>query len=96
MTEIVRDANDLNTFVWIDMEDHVTTDTTLTLYRDLAEQYEGGIGVCLQANLKRIPEDIECLASVPGKIRLVKGAYDEPKDIAYQSKESVNDAYQIC
>jgi proline dehydrogenase len=52
------------------------------------------MGLCLQANLKRTAADIERLADVPGKIRLVKGAYDEPPDIAYTDKPRVNEAYR--
>ena len=83
-------------FVWIDMEDHETTDVTLDAYEDLAREHDGGVGVCVQANLKRTPEDLERLADVPGKVRLVKGAYDEPAAIAHTEKARVNEAYRDC
>src|SRR5699024_4726268 len=54
------------------------------------------VGVCVQANLERTPEDLQRLADYPGKVRLVKGAYDEPDEIAHQGKEQVNDAYRDC
>ncbi|MDY7081735.1 MAG: proline dehydrogenase family protein, partial [Halobacteria archaeon] len=54
----------------------------------------GGVGVCVQANLKRTKEDLERLAPVPGKVRLVKGAYDEPSSLAYKKKDRVNRAYR--
>ena len=83
-------------FVWIDMEDHETTDVTLDAYEDLAREHGGNVGVCVQANLKRTPDDLERLADVPGKVRLVKGAYDEPKAIAYRDKARVDEAYRDC
>ncbi|EMA42487.1 proline dehydrogenase family protein [Halococcus saccharolyticus] len=82
-------------FVWIDMEDHPTTDATLDAYADHATEYER-VGVCIQANLKRTPEDLRRLADLPGKVRLVKGAYDEPAAIAHRKKPRVNEAYRDC
>ncbi|WP_433628552.1 proline dehydrogenase family protein [Halomicrococcus sp. NG-SE-24] len=92
MERIVDASGD--TFVWMDMEDHETTDATLDTYERLAHEHDGGVGVCVQANLKRTREDLERLADVPGKVRLVKGAYDEPEEIAYKDKERVNEAYR--
>jgi proline dehydrogenase len=91
---IVDFAADRDVFVWIDMEDHTTTDATLDAYEELAIRHEGGVGVCVQANLKRTGDDLERLADVPGKIRLVKGAYDEPKSVALTEKAAVNEAYR--
>ncbi|WP_440006702.1 proline dehydrogenase family protein [Halomicrococcus sp. SG-WS-1] len=92
MERIVDASGD--TFVWMDMEDHETTDATLDTYERLAHEHDGGVGVCVQANLERTREDLERLADVPGKVRLVKGAYDEPEEIAYRDKERVNEAYR--
>lgn len=94
VTRIVDHAAEKGVFVWIDMEDHTTTDDTLDVFEDLARKHEGGVGIAIQANLKRTREDLERLADVPGKIRLVKGAYDEPKEIAYKDKAEVNRAYK--
>jgi len=91
---IVDHAADRDLFVWIDMEDHTTTDATLDAYEELARKHEGGVGVCVQANLKRTAEDLERLADVPGKVRLVKGAYDEPESIALTEKADVDAAYE--
>ncbi|SFC54974.1 L-proline dehydrogenase [Halobiforma haloterrestris] len=87
---IVDAARDHGVFVWIDMEDHTTTDATLDAYEDLAREHDGGVGVCVQANLERTREDVERLADVPGKVRFVKGAYDEPADVAYTDAERVD------
>ena len=87
-------AADRGVFVWIDMEDHTTTDATLDIFEKLARKHEGGVGVCVQANLKRTDEDLERLADLPGKVRLVKGAYDPPAEVAYKEKSAVNAAYE--
>jgi proline dehydrogenase len=91
---IVDHAAEHEVFVWIDMENHKTTDVTIDAYEKCAHKYNGGVGICLQANLKRTHGDLERLANVPGKIRLVKGAYDEPKSIAYKDKSRVDEAYR--
>ncbi len=92
---IVAAAHERGVFVWFDMEDHTTTDATLDAYEALVTEY-GGVGVCVQANLKRTPDDLERLAPLPGKVRLVKGAYDEPAEIAHTSKAAVDAAYRDC
>ena len=94
VTDLVGHAADRDVFVWIDMEDHTTTDATLSCFESLATTHDGGVGVCVQANLTRTRSDVERLADVPGKVRFVKGAYDEPDDVAYQGKARVNEAYR--
>ncbi|SDJ48890.1 proline dehydrogenase family protein [Natronorubrum texcoconense] len=98
LEEVVAAAADHGVFVWIDMEDHTTTDVTLDAFEDLAREYgsddEYRVGVCVQANLKRTRADVERLADVPGKVRFVKGAYNEPDDISYSSSARVNHEYE--
>ncbi|WP_158058644.1 proline dehydrogenase family protein [Halorussus halophilus] len=94
MERITDAAAKKDVFVWIDMEDHETTDATLDTFEELTRKHEGGVGVCIQANLKRTEEDLKRLADLPGKVRLVKGAYDEPESIALKEKEEVNAAYR--
>lgn len=94
LERIVEHAARRDVFVWVDMEDHPTTDATLDAYEKLAMANPGLVGLCVQANLKRTEEDLKRLSDVPGKVRLVKGAYDEPKEIAYKKKEEVNRAYK--
>ena len=91
---VVTAAQDRGVFVWCDMEDATTTDATLSAFESLAREFGGGVGVCVQANLRRTHGDVERLADVPGKIRLVKGAYDEPADVAYRKRSAVNEAYR--
>ncbi|WP_152041440.1 proline dehydrogenase family protein [Salinigranum salinum] len=94
LDRIVDHAAAREVFVWIDMEDHTTTDVTLDAYERLARETDGMVGVCTQANLKRTGEDLQRLAPLPGKVRLVKGAYDEPKEIAYKKKSEVDRMYR--
>ncbi|NHN41902.1 proline dehydrogenase [Halorubellus sp. JP-L1] len=94
LERVVEAGDEHGVFVWVDMEDRHTTDATLDAFEDFARKYAGGVGLCVQANLKRTPEDLERLVDVPGKIRLVKGAYDEPKAVAYKQKAKVNEAYR--
>jgi proline dehydrogenase len=90
---VVERADDSDVFVWVDMEGHETTDATLDAFEENARAY-GDVGVCVQANLKRTEEDLRRLADLPGKVRLVKGAYDEPKRIAYRDKATVDEKYR--
>jgi len=81
-------------FVWIDMEDHDTVDVTLDAFERHARETDGNVGVCVQANLKRTGDILERLADSPGKVRLVKGAYDPPAEIAYKEKATVDEVYR--
>jgi len=93
LTRVVGAAADHGGFVWIDMEDHTTTDATIDAFEAQVRRYPE-VGLCLQANLKRTPDDLARLAALPGKVRLVKGAYDEPGEIAYTDKARIDDAYR--
>ncbi len=95
LASIVETAREEGVFLWIDMEDSTTTDATLDAFeRSVAEHPK--MGVCLQANLRRTPADIDRLAETGGSIRLVKGAYDEPLSTAYQGRAAVDAAYEDC
>jgi proline dehydrogenase len=94
LDRVLAHAAPRDVFVWLDMEDHTTTDTTLDAFERFARETDGGVGLCVQANLKRTPDDLERLAGLPGKVRLVKGAYDPPPSIALKGKEAVERAYR--
>ncbi len=93
LSRIVDRAGEADVFVWLDMEDHTTTDVTLDAFETEVRARDGGVGVCLQANLRRTPADLARLTDRPGKVRLVKGAYDPPADVALAGTE-VDDAYR--
>ncbi len=94
LASVVEVGTEYDRFVWIDMEDHTTTDATLDAFERHAVETDGGVGVCVQANLKRTVADLERLAGLPGKVRLVKGAYDEPAEIAHTSRAGIDGAYR--
>ena len=95
LSDLVETAHSHGVTVWLDMEEPTTTDATLDAFETLAKAHGGGIGVCVQADLKRTRADLERLVDVPGRIRLVKGgAYDVSETIAYQEKSRVNAAYR--
>ena len=75
------------------MEDSSTTDDTLRLYRELREEGHVNLGVVLQAMLRRTLTDIDALADLKPSVRLCKGIYVEPPEIAYQDYEAVRAAF---
>jgi proline dehydrogenase len=78
--------------LWIDMEESHYVDATLDLYRRVRAE-QAGVGVCLQAYLRRTPADIESVLLAGGSVRLVKGAYREPPAIAFPRKSQTDAAY---
>src|SRR5215213_6744893 len=90
MTVLVRRASPRT--LWIDMEGSGYTDATLDLYERLKRQNDN-VGICLQAYLKRTYLDLERLEPLGPRIRLVKGAYAEPPEIAWQNRREVDANY---
>ncbi|KLO45139.1 proline dehydrogenase [Mycobacterium nebraskense] len=82
-------------WVTVDAEDHTTTDSTLAIVRDLRLDF-GWLGVALQAYLRRTLGDCEEFAAAGARIRLCKGAYDEPAALAYRDPAAVTEAYLRC
>jgi proline dehydrogenase len=90
---LARHADALGSHLWIDMEDSSYVDRTLNAYLRLLEA-QPGVGICLQAYLRRTPADLDRLRPLAPSIRLVKGAYDEPAAVAYRDKREVDAAYR--
>jgi proline dehydrogenase len=90
---VVEDAASRRNFVRIDMEDSSTTNDTLRLYRELREQGFDNVGVVLQAMLRRTVDDVGALADLKPSVRLCKGIYVEPPDIAFQEGERIREAF---
>src|SRR5690349_8429723 len=85
-----------NVPLWIDMENSPYVDPTLALYRKSKERYTG-VGVAIQAYLFRSLKDIESLIPLGPAIRIVKGAYLEPPDVAFPKKSDVDENfYTLC
>ncbi len=78
--------------VWIDMEQSSYADATLDLHRRARAQ-RPNVGVCVQAYLRRTAEDVASLVSMGAAVRLVKGAYSEPPQIAFEKKSDVDDNF---
>jgi proline dehydrogenase len=89
LTAVVEEAARFGNFVRIDMEDSSTTSETLALYRDLREGGHDNLGVVLQAALKRTLSDVGALADLRPNVRVCKGIYVEPAEIAYQDDEII-------
>lgn len=92
---ICQAAADAGTTVTLDMEDHTTTDLTLTALAALREDFPS-TGAVLQAYLYRTEADCRDLATAGSRVRLCKGAYREPESVAYQSRADVDRSYVRC
>jgi proline dehydrogenase len=82
-------------WVTVDAENHTTTDSTLGIVRDLRVEF-GWLGTVLQAYLRRTLGDCEEFAASGARIRLCKGAYDEPASVAYRDPAEVTESYLTC
>jgi proline dehydrogenase len=88
-------AGVVGTTVTLDMEDHTTIDSTLAILRDLRVDFPW-VGAVLQAYLKRTEQDCRDLAYAGSRVRLCKGAYQEPASVAHQDKSEVDLSYVRC
>lgn len=92
---ICRAARNAGTTVTLDMEDHTTTDSTLEILRELRQDFPE-TGAVLQAYLHRTEADCRQLAHEGSRVRLCKGAYAEPEEVAFQDKLDVDKSYVRC
>lgn len=93
MRTLIAKANERNIFVRIDMEDSSATDITLDLYRRLREHHEN-VGTVIQSCMKRSAEDVaQLLQTGPTHIRLCKGIYLEPEEIAFTDADDIRRSY---
>jgi proline dehydrogenase len=90
---LVRRAEELATFVRIDMEQSEHVEATLGIYERLRESGLESVGTVLQSYLYRTPDDLERLLPLRPNLRIVKGAYLEPATVAYPDKRDVDAAY---
>jgi proline dehydrogenase len=90
---LVVQAASLGTFLRIDMEQSEFVDPTLRIYERLREAGHGNVGTVLQSYLYRTPHDLERLLPLEPNLRIVKGAYLEPAEIAHPEKRDVDRAY---
>jgi len=92
---ICRAARNAGTTVTLDMEDHTTTDSTLAILQDLRKDFPE-TGAVLQAYLHRTEDDCRALAHEGSRVRLCKGAYNEPDSVAFQDRTEVDRSYVRC
>ena len=96
LDRLIERAEAHNHFVWIDMESSPYVDPTLELYRR-ARSRTARVGIALQAYLYRTEKDVESLIPLGAAVRIVKGAYLEPPDVAFPKKSDVDANYfQLC
>ncbi|MEU5409213.1 proline dehydrogenase family protein [Nocardia asteroides] len=93
--QICAAAEDAGLWVTVDAEDHTTTDSTLAIVRELRADFPW-LGTVLQAYLRRTEDDCRALAGPGSRIRLCKGAYDEPASVAFRDRAEVDASYLRC
>ena len=93
VARVFRKAAEVGAFVRIDMEDHTKTDQTLDLWREL-RPLNAESGVVIQAALHRSVSDVEALIAERARVRLCKGAYNEPTSIALRERDEISAAYE--
>jgi len=93
--DICAAAHAVGTTVTLDMEDHTTTDSTLAILARLRRDYPD-TGAVLQAYLRRTEADCRELAYAGSRVRLCKGAYDEPAEVAFADQHEVDRSYVRC
>ena len=91
---IVEDAARRGNFVRVDMEGSNVTQATIDLFKRLRGEFGlNDVGIVLQSYLFRTADDARELLKLPARIRLCKGAYNEPPEVAYPAKKEVDDNY---
>lgn len=90
--QITKRARECGNNVFIDIEDSSYVDKTLDFYKKVKVEYDN-VGLCLQAYLYRTMDDLKELIQINPWIRLVKGAYKEPENIAFKKKKDVDDNF---
>ncbi len=87
-------AQEGDVFIRIDMEDSPRVDATLRLYKAMREAGFENVGIVLQAYLKRSEKDLEDLLPYRPNVRVVKGAYAEPPEVAYQDLPTIREKFK--
>jgi proline dehydrogenase len=93
--QVVQAARRAGTTVTVDMEDHTTTDSTLEIVAELRRDHPD-VGAVLQSQLRRTEADCRDLNAAGSRVRLCKGAYAEPANVAFASRREVDRAYVRC
>lgn len=92
LEKVASNADRLNQLLWLDMEGSKFTDATIRTYLEARERHQG-MGVALQAYLRRSESDLKTILDAGGTVRIVKGAYRESHDLVYPTKKEVTDNF---
>jgi proline dehydrogenase len=96
LVRIIERAGERQNFVWIDMEGSPHVDPTIALFTRMRAR-TARVGIALQAYLYRTEKDVESLIALGAAIRIVKGAYLEPPDVAFPKKADVDENFfRLC
>ncbi len=91
---VVEDAHRRGNFVRVDMEDSKVTQATMDVFKRLRDEFGlNDVGIVLQSYLRRTYEDTQELLKLPARIRICKGAYNEPPEVAFPDKKDVDENY---
>jgi proline dehydrogenase len=91
---VVEEAARRGNFVRVDMEQSSVTQTTIDIFKRLRSEFGlNDVGIVLQSYLRRTFEDAQELLKIPARIRICKGAYNEPPEVAFPDKKDVDDNY---
>jgi len=91
---VVEDAHRRGNFVRVDMEESKVTQATIDIFKRLREEFGlNDVGIVLQSYLRRTYEDAQELLKLPARIRICKGAYNEPPEVAFPDKKDVDENY---
>ncbi len=93
LARVLRSAERHRIFVRIDMEHSGLTGETLDIYRELRAAGHEDVGVVIQSYMRRAEADVAALRDLTPSVRLVKGIYLEPEDVAYQTMPEINASY---
>lgn len=91
---VVEDAARRGTFVRVDMESSAVTQVTIDIFKRLRDEFGlNDVGIVLQSYLRRTYQDAEELVKIPARIRICKGAYNEPPEVAFPEKKDTDENY---
>lgn len=93
LRKLLEVASQEDIFIRLDMEGSDTTESTLSIFEKVLPVYPRHVGIVLQAYLKRTEEDVRRMCALKASVRLCKGAYKEPAEIAYQSMDKIRERY---
>lgn len=96
LSRVAGATDEAGTHLTLDMEDHTLTERTVGLVEGLLKEGHRSVGCAVQAYLRRTSDDVRRLSEQGATLRLCKGAYDEPKSVAYRSRQAVDASFRAA